>query len=479
MKSAGGAILLLLVPSCGEAARAQDAGPVGEGGQNELTVRVINDFYHVGGVDHVPAPRHPFEGPRARVRRQDGSLGEWHYGEPASPGVYRLQVPDGPLYLGVDEVYVVDPPGEVDFGHAVTGRHDVELAPRGTELVLDASGLLPFGELDGIAIRAPNVDAYETAVLDGLPLHATELSAFPLPWVAPGLASGQRGDELWLLQERQEFGNQCGLIHYPRALHLTGVEVAGGTQTAAAGQFGEITSERLDVEVAMDDFIAAAHTGAPDLIFGSAAIVRVPWFGRPDDSLDPTPDVCLRDEILVADLCPEDISVFSEAYENPFPAEWPERFELHVAAGQTFDLPRAPYQFAAAVRVRVVMPLVEAEAGRVLPVVGPPLGLAANADGAGGLQVSWSPPLVGKADGYVVSLLELRPGPVLFDDVEVARYHTVATSLAMLPGSIEAGQLYYVRVTALAGDEIDVLRAPHHLGHRYGMADAVTGAISR
>jgi hypothetical protein len=49
----------------------------------------------------------------------------------------------------------------------------------------------------------------------------------------------------------------------------------------------------------------------------------------------------------------------------------------------------------------------------------------------------------------------------------------------MLPGSTEVGHAYFVQVTALAGEDIDVQRAPHRRGRRYGSADAVSGLITR
>jgi hypothetical protein len=201
--------------------------------------------------------------------------------------------------------------------------------------------------------------------------------------------------------------------------------------------------------------------------------------GKGDDAADETELLTSNQLLLLWDV-PVGRQQLSLPYHDPLPSEWPRVVRVQRSEWLDVTVPGRNTFVIASPRWRVTVPLAEAESGPLAPLVGPPRDVKLGVDREhGGLRVDWSAPEVGRADGYIVTVLsvDLRPEGTGWDVHEVARYYTVETSLATVPEPLDPMELAYVIVTALTGEDIDLLHAPHRRGLRYGLADAVSEVI--
>ncbi len=445
------------------------------------------DRYHsaAGDEDVVLAPLPQAEAPRAWVRKADGSFAMVEYGGESRPGVYPLHFPDGQMYVAYRAQFVVGALGDVDFGRSHVGRADATLADPDTFLSLSGDGLLPwwFG-VDALLFVCPNAGAMQLEYASpGLPrTNETALAGFDLSWHQSGLVSAAHGDEAWVLQQRISRDDNVYYAHYPRAMHLTGIEQGDGAVTPVSGTFVEGVRASLDVDLRLAAFAVAGRAGTPTLTFDlPQAWVKLRRFGQNDaaDSFDDVVDIFGFDSASDQSL--------SFDYQNPYPPEWPEVLEVSLAALAGYRLDGSFDSLAGVAVVRLVVPLAAAEAAPVVPRVGPPRRL--RLDGAAALTglstvaetplVEWDAPALGSADGYIVELMRLEQHDGLTFDTSVARFYTVATSVQLVPGLIEPGTVYFLRVTALSGEGVDVLHAPNRVSGSYGSADALTGVFHR
>jgi hypothetical protein len=255
------------------------------------------------------------------------------------------------------------------------------------------------------------------------------------------------------------------------SLHFTGIEQRAGESTSGQGVL-HATTQHLVVDARLADFVAA--TGLVPSLYTSAilAIASRP-FGKPDDAVD-EPWSLSSSSLLIVSSQQLTSHVLSIDYHDPYPSAWPRALAAGVVDRIEIPVGGNPFAMDVQVQLRTVVPLAEAQSGPIVPIVGPPRHVEAEAR-PGGLQVAWDPPELGHADGYIVSLFGIADE--LAEQREVARYYTVATSLVMIPETLDPVLHGVVRVTAVSGEDIDLLHAPHRRGFRYGTADAISAPI--
>jgi hypothetical protein len=479
--AAGLACLVAGFAGCDEGGPGYQNPP--DAGTNLITVRLVDTYHSAAGDEDVAERTLPqAQGPRAWVQQGDAPPRYVEYGVDQGEGIYQLHFPEGRAYAGCRDNVVVDAEGTIDFGSSYVGRADAEYAASGTVLRLSGDGLAPWRATDDVLVVAPNASGFGFAFSGaGLPaLDGTVITALDLDWTYEGLVDATRGDELWALQESYDVLDDVhSFWHLPRVLHLTDVVQSNGGVTQVQGSFVTPPLEDLSVDVRFARFAAALPAGADDAFVEGRLRVVSRRFGR-EGATD------VFDEIASLYSYPVEDGVVSMSYENPYPAEWPEDVEVSALGGRRFLLAGTTMPLLAEARVRVVLPRADAASGPLVPLVGPPLhlrvdGRDASADLTGisdGAEISWDAPSLGAPAGYVVELMRLDPYEGYTFDWRVVRFFSVSRSFRIVPGILQAGKTYYLRVTALAGADLDLVHAPLVLRGRYGAADALSATLT-
>jgi hypothetical protein len=454
-----------------------------DAGTNVVTLTTIDTFQSARGDEDVAEPKLDQNiGPRAYVLRDgDESPRLVEYGSGAD-GSYALHLPDAKLgYAAYRDAVVVGASGSIDFGEDIVGRADVRFADPGSTIHVSGDGVLPWRGSDWIVAAAFNSFGYAFVFSPSdLPaVGATALDDVPLDWSYGGLLSPSHGDELFVMQMRfDQHADGSELVHYPSVLRASDL-VQGSGATTLHGSFAAATPATLHLDARFADFAEALREDHLLAVYGHVDVEPRP-FGKGDlnDLYETTAQLYRPDDAnAVVDL----------DYENPFPAEWPEIVAVSARSSRSFLLPGTTDALAASIDTGVALARADAEAGAHAPTLGAPRNV--KLDGRSAYDdltavgdapvISWDAPALGTPDGYRVEVLALRPYDTFTFDEAVVTYYTTRTSFQMLPGVLEAGKTYYLRVVAMSGEGVDVLHAPRKLPPTLAWAGALSGTFTR
>jgi hypothetical protein len=439
--------------------------------QRTLTVHGLRRYYGAKGETTVVLGNAV---PSAMVRDTAGTFHSVGVPTADSRGDFTITVGDGVVYLEMvggfqyPKEFVVDPVDGADVGSLYVGRQNS--AGSGKPLSLGGDGLLPWRSDDELVVVVPNMDLTRfpggggSLVAIGATMFGpTTVNSLSLP------ISAALGDELWVLQQRRDVVGDVTYNQFARALVLSGIEQTGGPTTDATGTFVAPPIDQLDLDVRLSQF--AALPGMDPDHLGATVTVDYQPFGMPRAFGIVTG---FRGFVSVDLSKVAGDKQLALPFGNPFPAAFALVVALDVnAVAKDYALPGTrPLLFNGGLHVEA--PLAEAEAAPLVPLIGMVSGLLVDGEPAGPAAhpslsptLSWQPPVIGHATGYVVDVLglSLETGSMFTRLEQVARFFTSDTKLAM-PSMLAAGHKYFYQVTAVSGG-LDVRAAPHKVTGAY------------
>ncbi|HET7504192.1 MAG TPA: hypothetical protein VFK02_24395 [Kofleriaceae bacterium] len=329
-----------------------------------------------------------------------------------------------------------------------------------------------MGGNDQLVATCPNIESTRYLSGGGSPVQQGATSFGPTVHDSfPMLLSAAQGDELWILQLRQDTVDGVTYQHYERVLRDAAIEQSPGTTTDTSGTFIAPSAEQLDLDVRMSQFAAAAGVTADQL--GAKVDVVYQSFGMPR-TFGTVGELRVLASLDLSRLTQD--TVISLPYGNPFPASFATYVELKA------NLPQKDYALPGTLPLllggglSLEAPIGEAEAAPLVPRIGPvhdllvdgaPPSPAAHASQTPTL--AWQAPTLGTPTGYVVDVfaLTVAQGSLFTSLDHVARLFTTEASVQVPPGAVQAGGTFVYQVTALSGG-IDVRAAPHRVTGAYG-----------
>jgi hypothetical protein len=408
--------------------------------------------------------------------------------EVADDGSFRIRdVPEGPYDLRFIETFgtgtrpprfIMNAPRTVDLGRVFVGRPDAEpMTMASTELEVTFDGLSPWGEgssLELFSLGAGTVGTLAPATM--LPaMDATELTAHDVltsELTVPNLIDAGLGDQAYFTQ----MVGTAGVSPYRAVRKVfgpTSLTIAEGGTTPVEGSFVDVPAKKLSVSFDDAAFQALAAGVHPEATIAGKDVRIGVEPGGDRTSVSPTPDLLLFSG-LPATQPPAEL-----VYGNPFPAGWAEVVAVQVSYAVTHVMPTGIPK-TTAVAIGRSGPL-GSISGAIAPTLGPPLDIRVNEMPAYGEllgigktpTVTWSPPSLGKAAAYVITLRRLDPGGQLTRTM--ASFSTRETTFRIPDGLLDVGYYYYLRIGVR--EEFDS-EAPLKVQSSRVYAEALTGVLS-
>jgi hypothetical protein len=381
----------------------------------------------------------------------------------------------------------------IDLGYDLLGRCDQAPASPTTQVAFNLMGLYPW-DPTGSELQATSSNAN---VWTPLPAPASIAAGAisgtsSLTWAAP-LDLFTPSDVLWLHQLTRVMhpdgvaylaaiasGQQGGVALVDHAANSFDVHLGWLPRTGSL----PVSWSPPDFELHLADMAPAARI-AP----GMVAPHRLSVLAHPYALQAPAPPPPGGSPELVRLELPAGAAALTLssplAYARFLPASWLELREVRYAVAVAYQVPgsSAPLYEVSTLGRRDALPVA---GGPVVPGVSPVQALTIN--GAGALldqaapvsttpTFAWSPPALGSPSYYLLELDLLHALAGVTIRTPVARYLTRSTRVALPPGILNAGSLYFARVTALAG-AAPYDAAPFRYGPVYSYADALTGTFT-
>jgi len=437
-----------------------------------------------------------------------GPGGSFQQGQFAPDGSFVVPgVPQGPYVLchglpGGAAACTETAADDVDLGYDVLGRADQSAATASTPVNFALSGLYPWDPLvDELQVTSSGANVWER--LPDVFRGGDTGGGVDDDWYAPGAG----GPPLHLLSAHDVvFVHQLSaralysgfdLLFYAAATRatpappdpaaVTGAQLADGQAGAVAASLQALSlSASLPVQWSPSDFEAVAPALAPaartaadgrihELVVGASALA----LGCPAPAARGFPE-------LVRFALPAGAAPISDTllYGRFLPSTWLEwrgaRFRVpvsYLAPGAA--TPRIDW---AEVSRRDPLPADPA----VVPAIGPALAVQLNGEDAlvdhAGVtatpKFSWSAPTAGTPSAYLLDIYELTAdgdgGTVA---TLVLHYATGRLQVAVPPGILQTGGVYYAKLTAEASD-VAYDRAPMRVANVFARASALTGTFT-
>ena len=397
-------------------------------------------------------------------------------------GFVVADVPLVPYWLRVRNMFLAGVPGSAPFDllGPTLGRLGAEAAPEGTLLQLGLVGLAPVQRTDRIYLFSADAGA----LFD----HLTEVDTAPLVGATTwsGLLDARQfqanliegvtsGDETFVVQ-------MVALPQSPtvraarRAMRTTALEMTGGAMATLTAGLEEIaTRESATIDWQRRQLVRTITDGRPEArpfrhdltLQVNPGTVRHGWFSRGGDLLT-------WGEIEAADR--PDAPVAME-WGNPFPGHWGRLLDYRTRF-RVVLAPEPPLFWSISGAIGGTQLITPGATATVAARVGPPRDIrvagrdpATAGDGVGlAPTISWSPPTLGTANGYTVTVWVLEEmGEASFRGELVVS----GTEARLPPGLLDPGKWAAVTVRAVA-NELFGPRTPNRSVPGLAFADAVS-----
>jgi len=409
--------------------------------------------------------------------------------EAAEDGSFRIRdVPERPYDLRFVELFgtgtrpprfILNAPRTVDLGRVFVGRPEAEpIASDSTGLEVTFDGLSPWGEgssLEVFSLGAGTVGtlppstmnpAMGATTLTDHRFHTSEL-------LVPNVIDAAAGDQAYFMQMVGTAGPGAPYRSVRKASGPTAVTLVDGGVTPVSGSFVDAPPKKISVSFDDAAFGALTESVHPEATVAGKDVRIGVEPGGDRTSVSPTPDLLLFSG-LPATQPPAEL-----VYGNPFPAGWAEIAAVQVSYAVTHVMPTGiPKTTAVAIgRTGPVASI----SGEIAPTLGPPLDIRVNDQPAYGEllgigntpKVTWTPPSLGKAAAYVITLRRLDPGGQLTRTI--ASFSTEDTTFRIPDGLLDVGYYYYLRIGVR--EEFDSA-APLKVQASRVFAEAITGVLS-
>ncbi|MBK7862238.1 MAG: hypothetical protein IPJ65_27250 [Archangiaceae bacterium] len=420
------------------------------------------------------------------------------YPEVTGPGVATFTaVPEGEYLLTLGNYNLITKGPRVDLGVASLGRADVALTDGGVELVLDATGLLPWQPYsDVLQVTAENagyVALNAQSFVGDQPDAGVTDARFPLKWWEACSTSRGRlvprveadaGDVVVVTQLVSAKVPDAGALELrtlKRVATLPAFTLADHASTPVSASFAPPAAQQhlsLDFrQSAFDALRAAVHPEARPL--SSSVTVSALPFSTSDGFFTASPDLAvLRPQQYSADVALD----FDTG--NPFPTAWGRVVSVRYAAQVEFAYPDG-----GAGRVTsnlVAQDLLPSSAQPLVPRISPPRAVKVEGlDGHSRAEISrlptlsWEPPAQGSPTSYGVTIYRFSRvggGPVIAVS-EQGFFETTARAVQLPFGEVNPGEEYVFGITAFEATGAQAAQAPFKSRFPYAEATALTAMM--
>ena len=433
----------------------------------------------------------------AWVPTVDGTGYTWSPGSGNGNGSFHIpNVERLPYLLRFGNSYLWVTTRSIELGGGALGRHNVVLAPAGTQLELQISGLAPWQATDDFQLHAPNAGiGYFSATScssPGFPDFAEGETAFAglidytLSMQNCGSPAARidatRGDVLYATQlvSRADAATGATFQEVRRGFQTNSLGAGGSGPLVLNGTMSPLPPVTVSVDYRASSFEALALAAHPTATLATTAlnIGTLPGY-QTFGSYVGWPDLALMNGPAGrGDL------VTSFTYGNPYPSAWPQFITAQSAARVRYSVPlegggsSTPRTYS--VYTYAQQPL---GSGPLTPLVGPPRTLRINgapaADTLSGVGltplVSWTAPSLGTPTSYSVRVYELfATSTGATSRLPVTTLTTTQLQVRLPPGVLVAGKHYYLQISAIHQPGTDPGR-PYFGSPVYHSAMAVTG----
>ena len=435
----------------------------------------------------------------AWVPTPDGLNYNWRPGAGQINGTFLIpNVESTPFLLQFGTGYLWATRRTLDLSRADSGRPDAQLAPEGTQLAVQLSGLSPWQPADDLQLHSANARPgyfsaascaypfFETPADGDTSLSTTVDYVFSLQNCGsrPVLINAARGDVLYATQlvARSDVAAGLDFQEVRRSAQTNSLGPVDASTQQLTGTLTALPATTQTVNYPASSFEALALAAHPTAtLFSTYVDIGVlPAYGQ-FGAYAGWPDLAYMTSAPGrGDILP------SFTYGNPYPSSWPQfvtaqssarvRYSVNLGSGGT-STPRA---FSVYTYAQQPLP---SGTTPITPLVGPPVDLrlngavaTGNLTGVGLLPLlSWTAPTTGAANYYSVRLYELfATSTGSTSRLQVTGVTTTQTQLRLPPGVLVPGKSYYFEVSAVAQPSVDPNK-PYLNGPVYQLAMAVTG----
>lgn len=368
-----------------------------------------------------------------------------------------------------------------DLTYTTSERPDLTFPTSATTATFSLSGLDPWvGLEDRLYFYGGQVP---TQRIDPPPADGDTAVTRDVPWTS-GLLDASKGDVLYVAQRVTEpISGKTGTVPYlvtrkvARVADVTLADGAGGTVTAALAAPTTLGSARADYRGSELAALTAAVHPAATLPQAWLSVRATPG----SLSFPHTPSITIPLGVLVLDArASADDDYGTISYGRFLDPAWQEMRELQGVYHVWLTPPGATTERSSLGFVTSRIPLSSAPVAAA-PVLGPPLALQVNGLDATvartgvGLQpvLSWSPPALGLATSYVVTV-GCGPTTPAANDLAVLSAHVRGTSFRVPPGCLQAGAVYQATVTTRQAPWDETEHGPYQVGLPLHEAEALT-----
>jgi hypothetical protein len=422
-------------------------------------------------------------------------------------------VPSGSYFLQLDLTYnptltssylfelTADSP---DLSVVSAARSDLARVTTSTPVTLEISNMQPWEGGNQFLISSSQGDVYERplfALLTPPPRPGDTSYTGIFDWSlastsqnTPGLPDAARGDVVFFNQRsmlRIGEGDSAAVLRYAsRYARLTDFTVTDGTpSTLMASLIETPMTGRIRADVRGSEFAALAPEVNPTARPSengnlSFTVFAVPHsVGYPDRPASSASSLFYFQSLTSTST---DFDYGNFDYPQFHDSLWTEFSQLLYCFDVTVRVPgtKQPIELPCSAYVYHGVPMSPSPTDPMAPVLGPPTAPLINGEDAFaphagvGLQpvISWSPPDLGTATSYFVSIHGLSPPEPGERFPSAAIY--VGTSFKVPPGFLRPGHVYYGVISAYQAD-FDVLNRPiYRSGTPEYQADCVIGAFT-
>ena len=423
-------------------------------------------------------------------------------------------VPIGPYFLQLDTTYPYDPAvysqlvqlsaDSPDLSVVSAARPDTARVTRTTPVTLNITNMRPWQSGNQFLISSSQGDAYErplTARLTPPPSPGDTSYNGIFDWNlasstrnTPGLPDADRGDVVFFNQRSMVDiggGESAATLRFAsRYARVTDFTVMDGTpSTLVASLLEAPMTGQMRADIRGAEFAALAPEVNPsarptlqsNLSFSVQAVPHtVQYPNRPAAAASSL----FYYQSLTSTSTNLDYGTFN--YPQFHDSFWAEFGQLIYCFDVTLPAPGTtePIELSCAASISYQVPMSPPLTGPIAPVLGPPTAPLINGEDAFaahdglGLQpvISWSPPDLGTATSYFVSIYSVSPSE------EGDRFPSAAiysdTSFKVPPGFLRPGRLYYGVISAYRDDN-DLLNRPiYRFGTPWYQTDCIIGAFT-
>ena len=417
-------------------------------------------------------------------------------GSGAMDGTFSISnLPVGSFYLVLGTRYLEMSADSVDLSYSLVGRPDDRRATAPTDLTFNVTGLAAWQSTDELQMFSPGsaTSAYgmESNAIAGAPqVAATSLSGFEYDLSTayiPNLIDGSSGDQLTLTH----LATQTDSVRVFRTAAETFVpdsfDVANGGTATLAGAFTPLTTTTSNVPWDRPAFAAelTAHSpGSQPTNFSTLAISTLPE-AETRGFYTSEPDV-----LIFAPGYKTDSTAVSAtwAYGEPFPSTWTEFAWCRYYTYRFIQLPGTTNTaiFGRLLAYRELSTV--SDQAPLEPEVGMVVSPQINGKDAFGTALmtgvgttptlSWSPPTVGVASRYYVTVNSVLDQGGQTTLQETATIETALPQAAIPPGILTAGQTYVFEIGARSAPSIDLTATPNAYSFPEGWGTVTTTMVT-